>query len=534
MKLIKKGNYLVVCTLLIISAAINVCFAFVLQQIIDSTVSKNVSVLLQTIGFAVLFMFFDMLVTIASKLVAGKYIQDVLEQMKSRKFYSSLTSFIGDNNRSKSAPNMASFSTNIDIIENSYLQSRLNIVFYASQFIFGLIAMISINIMVTLGIAVITLIPMLLPKLFQNMVRRRKEAYSAYSGKYLAFINESLQGRYEIRDYGKTSVFMQMHDQVNHEMEDARFKSRFIDSTVSVMTQNFGFLTFITALGIGSYYVLKGEMTFGYMIAVVQLMNNLLQPLNYVTSSMNQINSSANIAADYTEPSKEVSTMTNSITSFNNHFDISNLSYSYDKGKPVIEHLYLHFKKGKKYAITGSSGCGKSTFAKILAGDIKDYEGQVMIDGHEIRQFEENDYRALIRYVRQDSFIFTDTLRNNILFYDESYDDDQLRDVVEFAMASSFAITEEQWNRHISNTDGLSGGQKQRVSLARALLRTPPILILDEITSSIDPLTTYEIYRNLVTNYKGTCIVITHQQEDRILQLFDEVISLSESFVETK
>ncbi|WP_059047207.1 ABC transporter ATP-binding protein [Paenibacillus rubinfantis] len=526
--LIKKRNFVLVCILLVISAAINVYFAFVLQQIIDSTLTHDVSVLLQSIGFAVLFMLFDMSVTIVSKYAAGHYIRDVLEVMKTKKFYLSLSSFNTIKVGSDDRVNVADFSTNMDIIENDFLRSRLNIVFYTAQFIFGLVAMLSISYMVTLGISVVTLIPIFLPKLLKNQVRHRKEHYSEQSGNYLKFVNESLQGKLEIRDYNKKSVFVQKHDLVNHQVEEARFKSRFIDSAVAVMAQNFGFLTFITALGIGSYYVIRGEMTFGYMMALVQLMNNLLQPLNYIISSLNQINSSKNIANDYTEAVSSATLGDKLITNFHKHIVVTNLSFAYEENKFVFDDLNLCFEKGKKYAVIGPSGCGKSTFAKILAGDIRNYFGRIEIDGQELKVINEHDYRSLIRYVRQDCFIFTDSIRNNILFYDNCFDDRQLKQAIKLAGASSFATTDEQVSQHVSNTIGLSGGQKQRVSLARALIRTPEILILDEVTSSVDPQTTFEIYRNLVTLYEGTCIVITHQQDEKILHLFDEIIDFSE------
>lgn len=525
--LIRKRGYLLTCALLVVSAAINVYFAFVLQMIIDSTVSGEVAVLLKAIGFAILFMLFDMLVTIASKYVSGKQIQSILREMKSRKFHSLLTSFGGKEERAEESY-IASFSTDIEIIEHNYLQSRLNMVFYTAQFIFGLAAIISISYMVTIGIAAATLLPVLIPKAFQGLVRRRKEQYSRKAGEYLANVAESFEGRHEIRDYDKVDVFMGKHDLANRQIEEARFKSRFIDNAVETIAQNLGFLTFIAALGIGSYYVLKGDMTFGYMIAVVQLMNNLLQPLNYITTSLNQINSSKNIAAGYGETAAAVSPG-NPVPDFHDHIAVTGLSFSYDEAAPVIRDMTLSFEKGKKYAIIGPSGCGKSTLAKILAGDLKGYEGLVQLDGQDIGELQERDYRNLVRYVRQETYIFADTIRSNILFYDDSFDEEQLRRSVQLAKVADFASSQEELDKTVSNTEGLSGGQKQRVSLARALLRNAPVLILDEVTSSVDPVAAYDIYRNLVNRYDGTCIVITHQQDEEILDLFDQVIEFPSS-----
>lgn len=530
MKFTKGRNFWLACVLLMLSAAINVYFAFVLQKIIDSTVTKHVGDLLQAIGFSILIMLLDMIITITSRYVEGKYIQNTLEEIKGRKFFSSLT-FFTKRETAKEDIHMASFSSDIDIVENNYLRSQLNIVFYSTQFILGVCAMISINLIVTLGITVVTLIPVLIPSFFKKIVQKRKLIYSRQSGEYLAYINESLSGRYEIRDYDKSNVFMKKHFQENHKLENARFQTKFIDSVVGIMAGNFGFLTFVTGIGLSCYFVIKGEMTFGYMIAIVQLMNSLVQPLNSVTSSLNLINSSKKVLENY-EPKQETAPILHKkVDDSLNNITISNLSFSYDMEHPVIEHFNYRFEKGKNYVLVGPSGCGKSTLAKVLAMDIKDYDGVVQVDGYDIREINEKSYRNLVRYVRQDSFIFTDTILNNIVLYEDDHSSDQLQQAIQLAKVVDFASDEAAMSKVVSNKNGISGGQKQRISLARSLLRRPQILLLDEITASIDLETSYEIYKNLVQLEDTMCIVITHQQDQRILELFDEVVSFAPQMV---
>ena len=189
------------------------------------------------------------------------------------------------------------------------------------------------------------------------------------------------------------------------------------------------------------------------------------------------------------------------------------------------------FKRGKKYAITAPSGFGKTTLAKALSGEYDDYQGIITIDGVDIRSINKVAYHRLVRFVRQDSFLFTDTVRNNILFFAEVPGEKAFRDAISKSHAIDFLPDETALSRTISDKSGLSGSQKQRIALSRALLHSPSVLILDEITAGIDMETAVKVLSDIFAGDGLTCIVITHETDSRLMDLFDEIVHLGETQV---
>ena len=189
----------------------------------------------------------------------------------------------------------------------------------------------------------------------------------------------------------------------------------------------------------------------------------------------------------------------------------------------------MKFARGKKYAITAPSGYGKTTLAKALSGEYDDYQGTITMDGVDIRSIDKAAYHHLVRLVRQDSFLFADTVRNNIAFFDHMPDDRAFRSAISKSQAADFLPDETALSRTISDRSGLSGGQKQRIALSRALLHSPSVLILDEITAGLDMETAAKALSEVFADDELTCIVITHETDPRLMDLFDDVVHLEQT-----
>jgi len=265
-------------------------------------------------------------------------------------------------------------------------------------------------------------------------------------------------------------------------------------------------------------------MTFGAMIAIVQLLNSVMNPINSLAQAINGIRSSKEIVAKANETHALRATKP-TIENFAHSLDIKNLGVSYAEGEYAVQGMNLSFKKGGKYAIFAPSGYGKSSIARALALEFTQFDGSITIDGKETREIDEQSYNKILRYVRQDPYVFNDTAKENLTFFD-AYNKDELDRVMELTRVNEFLPTSEELERVISNTSGLSGGQKQRIVLARALLYAPKILVLDEITAGIDLETAHNILQDLFKDSNLTCIVITHESDKRFLGLFDDIIKL--------
>ncbi|MCK9256219.1 MAG: ABC transporter ATP-binding protein/permease [Bacteroidales bacterium] len=201
------------------------------------------------------------------------------------------------------------------------------------------------------------------------------------------------------------------------------------------------------------------------------------------------------------------------ITEFKNNIEFKNVNFSYTD-IPVLKNINLKINKGQTIALVGQSGSGKSTMVDLIPRFYDTIEGEILIDGINVKNYKLSDLRELIGYVNQTPILFNDTIANNIAFGKENINQKEIEEAAKVANAHEFIVeTENQYNSNIG--DGgckLSGGQRQRLSIARAVLKNPPILILDEATSALDTESeklVQEALDNLMQN--RTSIVIAHR-----------------------
>jgi ABC-type multidrug transport system fused ATPase/permease subunit len=369
---------------------------------------------------------------------------------------------------------------------------------------------------------------MLASGMFASGLMKRKKAYSDATADYVAVVNEYIQGKKEIVAYDKQSIFLQKHKIKNEGVENTRVASNLFEVKASLTSVSMGFIAQVAVIGISAYFVAVGSMTFGFLIAMYQLMNQLISPIFQAVEALNGMRSAKAIIEKANETHKDEAPKTASLTDFSDSLLINNLGISYNDNEPVIKDLNISFTKGGKYAICAPSGFGKSSIARALALELCEFDGTITIDGQNICEIKPADYHKILRYVRQTPHLFNDTVINNLLFFDSFPDKNEFDRILNITKVSEFMPNDEALEREISNNSGLSGGQKQRIVLARALLHKPQILVLDEITSGVDLNTAYTILVDLFENKNLTCIVITHETDKQFLSLFDEVINLKE------
>ena len=191
----------------------------------------------------------------------------------------------------------------------------------------------------------------------------------------------------------------------------------------------------------------------------------------------------------------------------------------------VLNEVDCIIEKGKKYAVVGKSGCGKSTFIKLLTGYYSDYKGKIVYDDRELDLLEKEDVVQLSSIIHQNIYLFDETILDNICLH-EDYPKEIVDKVIKESGLDEFIaeLPEGIFYRVGENGSNLSGGQKQRIAVARALIRNKPILILDEGTSAIDMQTAYDIESRLLKINDLTLITITHNLEEKLLKKYDEII----------
>jgi len=528
MKLNNKSRITLILTgvFYVISAAITISMAFALQRAVDAAGYGNLNGLLMACAVAFLIImplnFLTMFVGAKSRLA---FVREMLLTVKHQRmnflFFRKSESPAGDDNK-----DLSFFSADADIIEQSYLSNRARLPLHIATFVFALGSLLWINWIVTVIAIAVSLLPIMASNFFAGALSKRQKAYSDAVAEYVDVARECIQGKREIVAYDKQSIFLSRHDESNKTVENARERSNFLVFMASAVPGYMGGMVQVVVMGVSSYFVITGDMTFGYMIAIVQLMSHLLNPVNGFITSLNGMRSAKAIIEKANETAPDEPPM-EPITGFTSNLQIKDLGLKYNgDDEYVVQDLNLSFKRGGKYAIFAPSGYGKTSIARAIAKEFATFDGAITLDGRDIRDISSKDYNKLVRYVRQDPYLFNDTAINNLAFFDDLPDEAEFDKVLELTRVKDFLPDKEALNRPVSNTSGLSGGQKQRIVLARALLHQPEILVMDEITSGVDLDTACSILADIFKDKGLTCITITHENDERFLGLFDEIIRL--------
>jgi ABC-type multidrug transport system fused ATPase/permease subunit len=217
-----------------------------------------------------------------------------------------------------------------------------------------------------------------------------------------------------------------------------------------------------------------------------------------------------------------------SINSFNTSIELRNVGFSYGK-KEILKNINLTIQKGKTIALVGASGAGKSTLADLIPRFHDVSDGAILIDGQNIKDLKIYDLRRLIGVVSQEPILFNDTLSNNITLGTGGMNQQQIEDAAKIANAHNFILKKKEGYETFAGDRGarLSGGERQRITIARAVLKNPPILILDEATSSLDTESERIVQEAInVLMQNRTCIVIAHRLST--VQHADEIIVLNQ------
>ena len=394
-----------------------------------------------------------------------------------------------------------------------FFQSPILILVYLS-------AMLMMSWQLTLFVFVmLPIMGTLIGKVGKNLKRHSREGQNKM-GEILSLMEETLSGLRIIKAFNAEKKVNQKFSDENESYRRIQNRLMRRRSLAHPMSEFLGTIVIVLVLWFGGTLILNhtGALTAPEFIAYIALFYSIINPAKNLTNAfysiqkglaaMDRIDDILKAESSILEPRKPVK-----IKEFTDAITYRNVSFAYNESKTVLKNINLTIPKGQTVALVGQSGSGKSTFVDLLPRFYDINEGEITIDGNNIKDFSFYDLRELMGNVNQDPILFNDTIYNNIAFGVENATPEKVENAAKIANAHDFIMqTENGYQTVIGDRGGkLSGGQRQRLSIARAVLKNPPIMILDEATSALDTESeklVQEALDNLMRN--RTSIVIAH------------------------
>ena len=410
-------------------------------------------------------------------------------------------------------------TNDVDTVSNSMQQSLDQIITSVSTIILVFIMMLSISWQLTL-IGLITLpfsflISMLVVKKSQGFFRGQQRALGAVNG----YVEEMYSGHQVIQAFGKENDTVAEFNNLNHTLYKNAWKAQFVSSIIMPCVQFMSNIGYVLVAVVGGYGVVRGSLLVGDIQAFIQYLRQFSQPINQTANIANILQSTAAAGErifQFLDATEEAPDTANPVILSEVKGDVvfEHVKFGYSDDTILIQDLNLSVKAGQKVAIVGPTGAGKTTLINLLLRfyDIKG--GRIMVDGVDIRDMSRVDLRNDIAIVLQDAWLFTGSIRENIRYGKLDASDEDVKKAAKAAHAHGFIKTLPGGYDMVINEEAsnISQGQRQLITIARALLSDPPILILDEATSSVDTRTELLIQKAMNTLMENrTSFVIAHR-----------------------
>jgi ABC transporter related len=407
----------------------------------------------------------------------------------------------------------------VNEVQNSMLSGLEAFIREPLTIIFSILVMLGISVKLTIFTFVfIPLAAMVISKIGKSL-KKNSIAVQQEQGRFLSLIEETIGGLRVIKAFNAEGVFTSKFKVSSNTFNQLSNKVMNRQNLGSPTSEFLGILMIAILLWFGGSLVLVDKTLEGtQFIAFMGLAYNILTPAKAISKASYDMRK-GNAAAerileilDYENPIKEAENPV-VMTDFTQEITLNNITFAYDE-LPVLTNFTLTIPKGKTVALVGQSGSGKSTIANLITRFYDVNEGNVSIDGVDVRNMQTASLRRLIGVVSQDSILFNDTIKNNLLIGKPDATDDELIAAAKIANAYEFIKDlPKGFDTNIGDAGGkLSGGQKQRLSIARAVLKNPPIMVLDEATSALDTESERLVQSALENMMKNrTSVVIAHR-----------------------
>lgn len=519
-------NFIVTIILTIAMSSLNLMISWLIQQIMDSMANQNMQSVVRCAWIAASVVIAYTVANAVYRAVYPRFLQRAMQQYRdytfSRLTQKSLRSF----SKEGTALYVSALTNDCTSIENNYLAATFTLIELLFCFLGALIMMLYYSpVMLVLAVA-LSFLPVAVSMTAGNRLTEQEKEISKKNERFVSIVNELLSGFPVIKSFRAEIQASHLFSQRNEQAEEAKKNKRRTEQLISLLANDAGIIAQMGIFLAGAWLAISGKgVTAGVVIVFVQLMNYILNPISQVPllwsnrkaaiALMEKLSDA--LSENVREEGRE------KLNGFSEKIEVKDLTYGYEPESHVLKDLDVQFDAGKSYAIVGGSGSGKSTLLNLLMGSSSNYQGEICIDGVSIKNIESESLYQLMTSVQQNVFVFNDTIRNNVTMFHE-FPDKEVTLALERSGLSEFI--EKRGEDFVCGENGanLSGGERQRISIARALLRKSPILLVDEATAALDAATARAVSFSILNLVGMTRIVVTHRLEEAILRRYDKIL----------
>ena len=414
---------------------------------------------------------------------------------------------------------LSRITNDIDTMGNGLNQSITQLITSVSTVVGVFIMMLTISPLMTMIAIIILPISVALMGIIIKKSQRFFKQQQEYVGHINGQVEEVYGGHTVIKAFNKEETTLKEFHETNEVLYKSAWKAQFFSGLMQPVMMFVGNLGYVGVAISGAALAIRGTITIGDIQAFIQYVKNFTQPIQQVaqvTNMMQQMAAAAERVFELLEEEEEVQVVEHpaSVENIKGEVDFRHVKFGYDPDKIIIHDCSVHVDPGKQVAIVGPTGAGKTTMVKLLMRFYDVNDGEILLDGHNVKEYNRRELRDALGMVLQDTWLFKGTIMENIRYGRLDATDEEVIAAAKAAHAHRFISAlpggyQMELNEEVTN---ISQGQKQLLTIARAILANNPVLILDEATSSVDTRTEHSIQRAMDNLMKGrTSFVIAHR-----------------------
>ena len=536
-----KWYLLVVLALIIAEPTLNSVMNFLLQRMFNTaTPGGNVVELLRLLSAGFLLWMLKRVIIYSNGVIKARFICNAKRDVKHQLFVRMMgldTANLAD--VASSGEYISIFTNDITLLETRFYNQLLGLI--SGLFSLAILgtSFVALNEKLAVPIISFGLVAMFIPAFFSRRLNDKSLQYSNAISRFTQKVKEYMVAYPTIKNYSIEGIITNKFDQENNDTEDTKFDADCTLTLADCVGQLLAWFMQLMGVGLGLAYVIKGEILIGTVIAAQSFASDLAGPLNNIIVNINSIRSVRNIVKKLEHMSSggelksssqpELTTSASSIfCGEGNIFDVVFDEFGLTIGEHVIiKPFSFRFETGKKYLIVGLNGSGKSTLFKALKKWYGTHEGKILVNGESVTNINNDALSQYISYLNENVSLFSGSVRDNITLFRECSPEifNQAVDGAQIKLDLERIVNDEGRN--------ISSGEQRRIEIARSLLSSVRMIIFDEVVSTLDIETAYEIEKMALDFKDKTVVFISHNFSGKLIRDYDDILVMQDGMLLT-